>query len=186
LFEGYAVFNELLLLDEAARTATSPEARLQALEAFCATISTELFTSAEETTFENSLYEAASGGPLLSRARIDSLYRASIAPYTSWPMSDVGMSQSWMAKPLLWEDPLYYVNYLYSSLVAVALFEKAHSDPNFGRKYEAMLSRGFDTDPTTLLATVGIALGDRAMIARAVALFSAKVDELQAAYAVTP
>jgi oligoendopeptidase F len=186
LFEGYAVFNELLLIDEAAKHAATPEARMQALEQFCATISTELFTSAEETTFENSLYESASSAPLLSRDRIDSLYRAAIMPYTSWPMSDVGNSQSWIAKPLLWEDPLYYVNYLYSSLVAVALFDKAHTDPDFGRKFEAMLKRGFDADPATLLATVGITLGDRAMIQRAVGLFSTKVDELQALYAAIP
>ena len=183
LYEGYAIFNELLLYDQAAQSARTPQERVQALELFAGTISHELFTSAEETAFERALYEKASGGPLLTRDQIDSLYRASMAPYTAWPMSDVGTSQSWMVKRLLVEDPLYLVNYLYASLVAVALYDRAHTDPDFPRKYARLLGRGFDADPTTLLADVGITLEDRGLITRAVALFRAKTSELQAAYA---
>lgn len=183
LYEGYAIFNELLLYDQAARSARTPEERIQALELFVGTISYELFTSAEETAFEKALYEKASGGPLLTREQIDSLYRAATAPYTAWPMSDAGTSQAWMVKRLLVEDPLYLVNYLYASLVAVALYDRAHTDPDFPSKYARLLGRGFDADPATLLAGVGIMLEDRGLITRAVALFRAKTSELQAAYA---
>jgi oligoendopeptidase F len=182
LFEGYAIFNELLLLDHAAKAGPTAANRQYALERFLATIATELFTSAEETSFEKTLYTSASGHALLDRDRIDEIYRASIAPYEYWPMTDVGTSRAWMRKSLLFDDPLYLVNYLYASLVAVALYDRAHVDPEFANKYQALLRRGFDADPRVLLATLGIQLDDPGLVKRAAELFKAKTDELLAVY----
>ncbi len=57
---------------------------------------------------------------MLDRAKIDSLYQQSIAPYEYWTVSDLGQSRGWMRKELVFEDPLYLVNYLYASVIAVA------------------------------------------------------------------
>lgn len=181
--EGYAIFNELLLLDHAAQVAQTPAQREYALERLLAKISLEFFTSAEETTLERDLYTSASGHALLDRAGIDSIYRASMAPYEYWPMSDVGRSRGWMRKSLMFEDPLYLVNYLYASFVAVALYDKAHSDPDFASKYEMLLRRGFDADPKVLLASVGIQIDDPRVVKRAAELFKSKTEELQTLYA---
>jgi oligoendopeptidase F len=183
LFEGYAIFNQWLLLDHAAKVAGTAADRERALETLLASMAVEIFTSAEETGFERSLYAAATAHPSLDRARIDEIYRASIAPYEYWPMSDVGTSRRWMSKELLFEDPLYLVNYLYASFVAVALWDRSRVDPDFARKYEALLRRGFDADPNVLLESMGIRLGDPGVIARAGALFKEKTDELEALYA---
>ena len=183
LFEGYAIFNQWLLLDHAAKVAGTAADRERALEILLSSMSVEIFTSAEETSFEKSLYTAAAGHALLDRARIDEIYRASIAPYEYWPMSDVGTSERWMSKELLFEDPLYLVNYLYASFVAIALWDRSLADADFARKYEALLRRGFDADPNVLLASMGIRLGDPVVITRATALFKAKTDELEALYA---
>jgi oligoendopeptidase F len=183
LFEGYAIFNELLLLDHAAKIAKTPAHKEYALERLLAKISLELYSSAEETTLERNLYTAASGNALLDRAQIDRIYQDSIRPYESWPMSDVGVSRGWMRKSLLFEDPLYLVNYLYAAFVAVALYDKAESDPNFAAEYETLLRRGFDADPQTLLLSIGIRLDDPDLAKQAASLFEAKTHQLQRLYA---
>ena len=64
-------------------------------------------------------------------------------------MSDIGDSREWMRKSLLFEDPLYLVNYLYAAVVAVALYDRVQTDPGFAAKYEALLRRGFDAPAQT-------------------------------------
>jgi len=56
LNEGFAIFNELLVLDRASQLAGTRAERESALERLLAKISLELFISAEETEFERSLY----------------------------------------------------------------------------------------------------------------------------------
>ena len=136
----------------------------------------------EETSFERSLYTLAVGHALLTRAQIDSAYRDAIAPYEYWAPSDTGASRNWIRKALIFEDPLYEVNYLYAALVAVALYDHAHSDPDFAAKYEQLLRRGFYAEPDVLLATMNIRLDDPALIESAARLFQAKTEELQHIY----
>jgi oligoendopeptidase F len=174
LFESYAIFNELLLLDQATRSATTPGAREYALERF---------VSAEETSFEKNLYTQAAGHAMLDRAKVDAIFQSSIQPYEFYPMTDAGVSRNWMRKSLVFEDPLYLVNYLYASVIAVALFDKAHSDPGFAEKYAALLRRGFDADPQMLLATMDIRLDDPHLVEGVAYLFEQKTNELQGLYA---
>ena len=180
--EGFAIFNELLLLDHATEVAKTPTEKEYALERLLWKLSVELFVSAEETGFERSLYTQTIGQPLLDRAKIDSLYQASIAPYEYWTVADVGRSRGWMRKALIFEDPLYLVNYLYASVIAVALFDKSHTDPRFATKYEALLRRGFDSEPQAILASIGIRLDDPLLIRPAAHLLTEKTDELQRLY----
>ena len=154
LNEGFAIFNELLVLDRASQLASTRAERESALERLLAKISVELFTSAEETAFERSLYTETRGGALLDRAQID----------------------------VLFDDPLYLVNYLYAAVVAVALYDRAHTDPDFASKYEALLRRGFDADPQMILARMGIRLNDPSLVKAAARLLQTKTDELQQLY----
>ena len=182
LFEGFAIFNELLLLDHAIQIAKTPTEHEYALERFLWKLSAELFMSAEETTFERSLYTEANGHSLLARDSIDAIYRKSIAPYEYWPIDEVGASREWMRKSLLFDDPLYLVNYLYAAVVAVALYDRAHTDPDFASKYEALLRRGFDADSQAILARMGIRLDDPSLVKAAAHLLQTKTDELQQLY----
>lgn len=182
LFEGFAIFNELLLLDHAIQIAKTPAEHEHALERLLWKISAELFMSAEETTFERSLYTEANGHPLLDRDSIDTMYRKSIAPYEYWPIEEVGTSRQWMSKSLLFDDPLYLVNYLYAAVVAVALYDRAHTDPDFASKYEALLRSGFDADPQAILARMGIRLDDPSLVKAAAHLLQTKTDALQQLY----
>jgi oligoendopeptidase F len=182
LNEGFAIFNELLVLDHASELANTRVERESALERLLAKISLELFTSAEETAFERSLYTENRGSALLDRTQIDVLFADSIRPYEYWPVEEVGVSHEWMRKRLLFDDPLYLVNYLYAAVVAVALYDRAHTDPDFASKYEALLRRGFDADPQVILARMGIQLDDPSLVKAAARLLQTKTDELQQLY----
>jgi oligoendopeptidase F len=141
--------------------------------------SVELFMPAEETTFGRSLYTEGNGHPPLDRNNIDTIYRKSIAPYEYWSIKEVGASREWMRKPLLFNDPLYLVNYLYAAVVAVALYDRAHTDPNVASKYEALLSSGFDAQAQAILARMGIWLDDPSLVKAAALLLQTKTNELQ-------
>ena len=182
LFEGFAMFNELLLFDHAADVAKSSEERRYALERLLSNLSDDLFVTTEETSFERSLYTMASGHEILTRPQIDSAYLKAVAPFEYWEATDTGASYNWVRKALLFEDPLYEVNYLYAALVAVALYDHAHSDTRFAAKYGQLLRRGFYADPKVLLATMDIRLDDPALVESAAELFKAKTEELEDLY----
>ncbi len=182
MFEAFAIFNELLVLNHAVDTAKTSQQKEDALQRLLAKIALELFVSAEEASFERSLYVSAKGQGLLDHKKVDALYQASIAPYETWDMADIGQSRGWMEKSLVFEDPLYLVNYLYASVIAVALYEHSQSDPDFASKYEALLRRGFDAPPQELLKTMNIRLDDPTLIRPAAQMLKEKTEELEKLY----
>ena len=182
MFEAFAIFNELLVLNHAVDTAKTSQQKEDALQRLLAKIALELFVSAEEASFERSLYVSAKGQGLLDRKKVDALYQASIAPYETWDMADIGQSRGWMEKSLVFEDPLYLVNYLYASVIAVALYEHSQSDPDFASKYEALLRRGFDASPQELLKTMNMRLDDPMLIQPAAKMLKEKTEELEKLY----
>jgi oligoendopeptidase F len=181
LFEGFAIFNQLLAFEHAARIAKNPTERMAALEALLQSLSFELFVSAEEAAFERSLYKAGSGRALLDRGAVDEIYRKAIAPYEDRP-GETAVSGEWMRKPLLFEDPLYLVNYLYAQIVAVGLYNRSRDDPNFASEYSALLRRGFDADTEVLLGSLKIRLDDPKLVEAAAHLIRSKTQELRDLY----
>ena len=185
LFEGYAIFNEWLVFDRAAKTGddTGCSTGRTHSKHCCRQWRSRSSRRRKKRASRRISTPVAAGHALLDRNRIDEIYRASIAPYEYWPMSDVGTSARLDDEIAVVRRPRDLVNYLYAGFVAVALYDRAQSDPDFGRKYDALLRRGFDADPKVLLASVGIQLDDPGLTHRAIALFKAKTDELEALYA---
>jgi oligoendopeptidase F len=181
LFEAFAIFNELLLLDHAVQTAATPTEQQAATERLLAKIALELFVSAEEVAFERALYTV--GDVPVSAAAITARYQAVIAPYEFWPASDVGQARGWMRKSLLFEDPLYLVNYLYASAIAMALYERHLADPEFAAKYQSVLAAGFQVDPQALLTPLGIRLGDPDLVRSAARVLQEQTAQLDTLYA---
>lgn len=182
LFEAHGILNDLLLLNYAAEHAVTKEQKIAALEALLEKISLEIFGSAQETMFEHSMYESASKRGLLSPQEIDHLYREAIAPYDIWQRSDDEIAQAWMQKSHVFDDPLYYVNYLYSGLCAFTLFSKITEEPAFADSYFTLLKRGFDAPPERLLASLDIDLKNRKLLEKALHIFTKKTDELEKLY----
>jgi len=56
-----------------------------------------------------------------------------------------------MTKQLMFEDPLYLVNYLYAGLFATKAYAMIREDaPGFRQRYLAYLKGGFDAPPDVL------------------------------------
>ena len=76
----------------------------------------------------------------------------------------IGASRQWLRKTLLFEDPLYYVNYLYAAVVAVVPLDRVHTDRDFASSCQALLRRGFDAEPEALLTSLHIRLDDPELV----------------------
>jgi oligoendopeptidase F len=58
----------------------------------------------------------------------------------------------WATASLMYEDPLYDVNYVYGGLLALKYFQLYSRDREaFVPRYVALLKNGFDAPPATLL-----------------------------------
>jgi oligoendopeptidase F len=171
LAEAVAIFNELLLLDEREKDSRSPAEVVFYQEKFLDKLVHEVFTSAEEGTLEQGLYEGVAAGTITDAAGIDAL-----------------KSGNWMKKDLLYEDPLYLVNYLYAALVACRFHAMSEADPEgFRIRYLALLKQGYDSSgDAALRRTMGFGLDAEALLGDALALMSERTGKLEAAYRTLP
>jgi len=145
LFEAFAIFNELLLFDRLTDSAKSVAAKSYYTKRLVDFLAHELFTSAEEGTFEQSLYEGVTAGKITGGNDIDSLYSAVMNKYDIFFPQEPERKSEWIQRRLFFEDPLYNINYLYAILVACKFYDIAHRDPQkFADNYNKLLRNGFN------------------------------------------
>ena len=181
LSEAYAGFTELVLANTLYERATNPRLKRYYLGQFLSS-AMEVFRGAQDADLEQSIYHAVertgeSIGPddfdsLTSR--VDSSYRIA------------GASQDararWITARLLYEDPLYLFNYMYSGLLALKLFESYQRDPAaFGVRYVALLSSGYRALPMDAVRQAfGIDLEDPRLLDEATVFLTARLDAYRA------
>ncbi|MBZ4189400.1 M3 family metallopeptidase [Niabella beijingensis] len=152
LSEAYAMLNELLLLDYLQQQAPSIESKAFFAKQFLDKLAFEIFTSAQEGTFEQGLYEGVADGTITNSKDIDSLYSSIMIQYDSSFNYEPNRSIEWIQKRLVFYDPLYNVTYLYAMLVSCKLFTMLQADPDkTAIRYISMLKNGFDAPAETLL-----------------------------------
>jgi hypothetical protein len=181
LFEAFAIFNELLLFDRLIDSAGTVAAKRYYTRRLVDFLSHELFTSAEEASFEQGLYEGVADRRITTGKDIDSLYGQVMNQYdVFFPQEPVRKSE-WIQRRLFFEDPLYNVNYLYAILVACKLYDIAHADPSgFVVHYNQLLKNGFDDSANHLLKRyMGFSAGQQDLLAGALALMKGKVEILK-------
>lgn len=184
LGEGIAILTELLLYDHLAATGQSPSAHAFFLEALIDDMSFQIFTSAEEGTLEESVYDGVMAGRTRTAADLDALTRATLATYDIWIPSEPDRQHLWMTKQLMYEDSLYLVNYLYAGLFATKAYAMIESgDPGFKERYMTLLKGGYDAPPAVLLRRLfGHDISMDQWVDDAIGVFGAKVAELVALY----
>lgn len=184
LFEAYAMLNELLLLDELQQQATTAQAKAFYTKAFLDKLSLEIFTAAEEGSFEQGLYDGVAAGRIHDRRDVDSLYAGIMGHYDQFFPSEPERKSEWINKRLVFDDPLYNVNYLYAMLLTCRLYEHAHRDPaDFGRRYAALLRNGFDAPADELIRKfMGFGLDNQALLRSALELMERRTKELAMLY----
>jgi oligoendopeptidase F len=183
LGEGVAIFNQLLLYDHLARTTRDPRVRAVYLEALLHDLTFEIFTSAQEGELEQAIYDGVAAHTINTADDLDALTLATLRKYE--PVPETAAGGVWVSKSLMFEDPLYLVNYMYASLVAAALFDFVHRDPaTFRARYTQFLRGGFAAAPEALLAKLfGHEVRADDLVNSAMQLITARTKELAAVYA---
>jgi len=181
LMESYALLNEFLLFDYLARTSRSTTDRVAYTNRLVHDMMFQVFGSAEEATLEQAIYDAATAGKLQSASDLNAVTFGVMRRFEPWPDDILRTSSTlWSTKRLLFQDPFYYVNYLYAGIIAIDLYKEAKEHPDtFAAKYEALLRRGYDAPPMKLLAPLlGQGQTSDALESAAFSVIKAKMDEL--------
>jgi len=190
VFESFAIFNELLLLDHLYRSASSPNAKAYYLHTFLNDATAQVFGSARETDLEESMYAGVQAGSLRTAADMDALTLQVFARYTTAPALAPEMKVFWAANRLYFTDPLYDVNYLFAGLLALEYLHQYEQDPRrFASRYVALLKNGFTDTPQVLERKfLDIDLDDAGgLVGNAAAMISHRTTELSKLYsAATP
>jgi oligoendopeptidase F len=184
LFEAFAIFNELLLFDRLTDSAKSVAEKSYYTKKMIDFLVHELFTSAEEGTFEQNLYEGVAAGKITGSREIDSLYSGVMTSYDLFFSREPERKSEWIQRRLFFEDPLYNINYLYAMLVACKFYDIAHHNPQaFAVNYNKLLRNGFnDTANNLLKKYMGFNLGQKDLLNGAMELIKTKVTALKAFY----
>jgi oligoendopeptidase F len=151
MFESFAIFNELLLLDHLYRSAGSDGERAYYLDRFLADATFQVYRSAEEVELENAIYRGVVEGSLKTAADFNALTVRVFSQYDSSARNDPDTAGYWARNRLYYTDPLYDVNYLYAGLLALRYFADFERSPDaFSKRYVALLRNGFNDTPATL------------------------------------
>lgn len=186
VFESFAVFNELLLLDHLYRTAQQPEAKIYYLRQLLDRLVYQVYGSATEVDLERGIYDGVRDGTVRGAVDMDELSLAAFARYYPAAMITPEMKADWARNRLYFIDPLYDVNYLFAALLALEYLRQFEDDPqDFSTRYVALLQNGFDDAPQALMKRfLGIDLDDTdLLVQRACALIDARARELEGLYA---
>jgi oligoendopeptidase F len=184
MYEAYAMFNELLLLDALEKQEKTNTGKAFYTKQFLDKLSHEIFTSAEEGAFEQGVYDGVAGGSINTREDVDKLYAGIMNKYDSYFPTEPLRQSEWINKRLVFDDPLYNVNYLYAILVSCKLYQQQHADPKaFAVKYTALLKNGFDAPADDLLKKfMGFSLDSGSLLKDALGLMKDKTGKLEGLY----
>jgi oligoendopeptidase F len=166
--ESFALFSELLLLDYLARAARTNADRVFYTQRLLDQVS-GLFRNAWESAVEQAVYDSAAVGRLLDANGVETLTQTTAAPYSVWYGPGSERELAWTQPIQLYTRPLYRVNYVYAGLLALAYFDMMQKDPaTFTRRYEKLLSGGYDAEPNLLLRrTLNLEIDATELVARA-------------------
>jgi len=184
LSEAFAILNELLLYDHLYRTSIDPHARTYYLAKLIDDIAIQIFTSAQEGSLEQAIYEGVAAGRVNNAADLDALTATIWNRYEIWSEHEPDRKHLWMTKQLMFEDPLYLVNYLYAGLLATKMYAMAGADAaDFSRRYLPLLKDGYYAQPEVLLRNFfGHPQPLDQLVDQDMTLLKSKIDELAVLY----
>jgi oligoendopeptidase F len=182
LFESFAEFNELVLADFIAEHAATPELRRYYRERWMYIKGLDTFYSAQDALLEQSVYEGVSAGTIRNADDLDSLSLKIDAQFSQFPGSTPEVRSRWARVDLMFEDPLYDVNYVYAGLLALKYFHLYSTRREwFVPRYVAMLKIGFNQPPGELLNQfLGIDLSGPGLLNDDLELLKCRLDQMEA------
>ncbi len=178
LSEAYALFTELVVANALYEKAPNPRVKRYYLAQFLSK-AMEVFHGAQDADLEQSIYNAMDGGgSTIGADDLDSLTSRVDTAYSIYGETAPEVRARWITARLLYEDPLYLFNYMYSGLLSLKLFDSYQRDPPaFGARYVALLSSGYRAAPTVAVRQAfGIDLQDPHLLDDATAFLRARLE----------
>jgi oligoendopeptidase F len=182
LFESFAAFNELVLADYLAEHAADPRLKRYYLEQWMRIKGLDAFYGAQDALLEQQLYEGVSKGDVRGPDDLDKLTLRVDSQFSPFPAITGELRNRWATLSLLYEDPLYNINYVYGGLLALKYYQLYAADrEHFLPRYMALLKNGFDAPPAVLLRQyLNIDLFDDSLLKDDLVLLNRRLDQLEA------
>jgi len=152
LFESFAAFNELVLADYLAEHAPTAELKRYYREQWLAVKGLDAFYGAQDALLEQAIYDGVDKGSVRGADDLDKLTVSNDGQFSVFPAITPELKNRWAMVSLMYEDPLYDVNYVYGGLLALKYYHLYSTRPGwFVPRYMALLKNGFDAPPDELL-----------------------------------
>ena len=182
--ESFSIFNELVLADYLYNHETDPARKLFYLEQFFEVKGMEIFHAAHDAALEQAIYDAVEQDSINGADDLDSLTFRIDSQYSIWTSKNPELKEQWMTNRLMYEDPLYLINYMYGGLLSLKYFEMFKDNPTeFRDRYIALMRNGFDDTPEHLLKTfLNIDFEDPNMLPNALRILDGKLNDLKSLY----
>ena len=181
LFESFAAFNELLLADYMAEHADQPELKRYYRERWMDIKGLDAFYGAQDALLEQAVYDGVAAGTVRNADDLDALTLKTDGQLSQFPASTPEMRTRWAMVSLMYEDPLYDVNYVYGGLLALKYYYLYTMRRDwFVPRYVALLKNGFDAPPAELLKRfLEIDLSGPALLNDDLALLNSRLGQLE-------
>ena len=185
LFESFAAFNELVLADFMAEHAATPELKRHYRERWMSIKGLDAFYGAQDALLEQAIYDGVAAGTVRNADDLDSLTLRIDGMFSQFPASTPEARIRWATVSLMYEDPLYDVNYVYGGLLALKYYHLYTTRRDwFVPRYMAMLRNGFDAPPAELLKRfLEIDLSGAGLLEDDLAILNSRLNDLEASHA---
>lgn len=182
LFESFAAFNELLLADFMAEHAATPELKRYYRQRWMSIKGLDAFYGAQDAYLEQAVYDGVAAGTIRNADDLDSLTSKIDGQFSQFPASTPELRTRWATVSLMYEDPLYDVNYVYGGLLALKYYDLYTTRREwFVPRYIALLKNGFNHPPAELLHQfLGIDLSGTALLNDDLELLNRRLGQLEA------
>lgn len=181
LFESFAAFNELVLADYMAEHAAQPELKRYYRQRWLDIKGLDAFYGAQDALLEQAIYDAVAAGTVRNADDLDGLTLKIDGQFSQFPASTPEVRTRWAMVSLMYEDPLYDVNYVYGGLLAVKYYHLYTTRHDwFVPRYLALLKNGFDAPPAELLkGFLEIDLSGMGLLDDDLAVLSSRLSQLE-------
>jgi len=181
LFESFAMFNELILADYMAEHTPDPRLQRYYRERWMGIKGLDAFYGAQDALLEQQIYEGVAAGTVRGADDLDRLNVEVLGKFSVFPAPTPELRNSWATVPLMYEDPLYDVNYVYGGLLALKYYQLYSTNrETFVPQYVALLKNGFDAPPAELLKRfLNIDLFDSSLLNDDLELLNLRLKQLE-------
>jgi oligoendopeptidase F len=181
--ESFAMFNELMLGDYLYRKETDPMRKTWFLERFLGS-AFAVYGVAEQAGLEQAMYDGVAAGKLKTADDFDALAKQNGMRYSIWFGKHDELKEEWIDIHHYYDNPMYYVNYVFAQMLALKYYEMYTKDPKgFVPRYLNLVRNGFNAPPTVLLKKfLNLDIKDPKLASDAVSVIQPRIEELAKLY----